>query len=132
MSETKNKREELVKQIREALPGMEIKPEDMQFDNIKCYVTIKPIGFLGSDKFAKLQAKVKELGGEFVSAGKLGHFRIQVEPKESSLKEWYDTQDLKEQPLPLPLSLNLNLQVTSPEMLDKILEVVKKYVRPTP
>lgn len=127
-----NKREELIKQIREALPGMEITSEDIQFDNIKCYVTIKPIGFLGSDKFSKLQAKIKELGGEFVSAGKLGHFRIQVEPKEDSLREWYENQELKERPLPLPLNLNLNIQVASPEMLDKILEIVKKHVVPAP
>ena len=126
-----NKREELIRQIREALPGMEIKPEEIQFDNIKCYITIKPIAFLGSDKFAKLQAKIKEFGGEYVSAGKLGHLRIQVEPKEDNLREWYEKQDQSSQPLPLPPNLNINIQVISPEMLDRILEIIKKHVGPT-
>ncbi len=38
---------------------------------------IKPKQFLGSGNFAKIAAIVRNLGGEYVSAGKESHFKIQ-------------------------------------------------------
>jgi hypothetical protein len=37
---------------------------------------VKPKAFLGTDNFIKLAAAVRELGGEYVSAGKESHFKI--------------------------------------------------------
>ena len=37
---------------------------------------IKPKQFLGSENFAKIASAVRGLGGEYVSQGKLSHFRI--------------------------------------------------------
>jgi hypothetical protein len=43
-------------------------------DNI---VIIKPRQYLGSENFAKIASVVRSLGGEYVSAGKESHFRVQ-------------------------------------------------------
>ena len=45
---------------------------DVQTDCIK----IKPKRFLGSDNFAKIASIVRQLNGEYISAGKDSHFRI--------------------------------------------------------
>jgi len=37
---------------------------------------VKPKQFLGSDNFAKIAAIVRNLSGEYVSAGKESHFKI--------------------------------------------------------
>jgi hypothetical protein len=37
---------------------------------------IKPIAYLGQEHFAEIAAKVRELGGEYISAGRESHFRI--------------------------------------------------------
>jgi len=37
---------------------------------------VKPKAFLGTDNFIKLAAAVRELGGEYVSAGKESHFKV--------------------------------------------------------
>lgn len=47
------------------------------------YVKIKPIKYLGSDSFAKIASTIRELDGEYVSAGKESHFRL---PKRSIQK----------------------------------------------
>jgi hypothetical protein len=39
-------------------------------------VIVKPRRFLGSDNFAKIASIVRELGGEYVSAGRNSHFKI--------------------------------------------------------
>lgn len=55
-------------------------PQDLQdmlsFDDTPEYVIIKPRQFLGSDNFAKIAALVRELKGEYISAGKESHFRV--------------------------------------------------------
>lgn len=55
-------------------------PEDLEqllrFTPKKEYVHVKPVKFLGSDKFAKIAAIVKGMHGKYVSAGKESHFRI--------------------------------------------------------
>lgn len=108
---------DLIAKIKEALPNVKLK-----FEVIEDYLTIKPESFLGTEVFANLQAKIRELGGDYVSAGKLSHFHISLNPKESAdLKEWYSKQKLKS--LPFTLTLNLNLQVT-PEQLEDILKKV--------
>jgi hypothetical protein len=37
---------------------------------------VRPRHFLGSDNFAKIAAIVRNLGGEYISAGKESHFKI--------------------------------------------------------
>ncbi|MCW4034387.1 MAG: hypothetical protein NWF03_03390 [Candidatus Bathyarchaeota archaeon] len=46
------------------------------FDERENIFIVKPRRFLGSDNFAKIAAVVRELGGEYVSAGKNSHFKI--------------------------------------------------------
>ena len=121
-----SKEEELAAKIREVLPA----DVQVKIERIESWLTIKPSSFLGSDTFAKLQARVKELGGSYVSAWKMSHFRILLDVREQSLQEWYKNQKIQSETLPLPISLNLNVQVTTPEQLVKLLEVVKKHVGP--
>ena len=40
------------------------------------FVIVKPRRFLGSDNFAKIASIVRELGGEYVSAGRNSHFNV--------------------------------------------------------
>jgi hypothetical protein len=60
-------------------------PEDLEsmltFEEKDDYIIIKPKQFLGSDNFSKIASKVRENGGEYISAGKGSHFRI---PKTSA------------------------------------------------
>ena len=46
------------------------------FEEMGSFVIVKPKRFLGSDNFAKIASVVRELGGEYVSAGKNSHFEI--------------------------------------------------------
>ena len=46
------------------------------FEEAGSYIIVKPKRFLGSDNFAKIASVVRELGGEYVSAGKNSHFEI--------------------------------------------------------
>lgn len=47
------------------------------FDETDEYITIKPRQYLGSENFAKIASIVRELGGEYISAGKESHFRVE-------------------------------------------------------
>lgn len=40
------------------------------------FVKVKPRQFLGSENFAKIASIVRELGGDYISAGKQSHFRL--------------------------------------------------------
>ena len=55
-------------------------PDDLSnlliFEEQENFVIIKPKEFLGSANFAKVGAIVRELKGEYVSAGKQSHFKI--------------------------------------------------------
>ena len=55
-------------------------PEDLEnmlsFEEKEDYIMIKPRQFLGSDNFAKIASIVREMGGDYVSAGKKSHFRV--------------------------------------------------------
>jgi hypothetical protein len=46
------------------------------FEESGSLIIVKPRRFLGSDNFAKIASVVRELGGEYVSAGKNSHFKI--------------------------------------------------------
>ena len=55
-------------------------PEDIRgllnFELEENWLLAKPREFLGSGNFTKIASKVRELGGEYVSAGKDSHFKI--------------------------------------------------------
>ena len=55
-------------------------PQDLAnllfFEETKDAAIIKPKEFLGSQNFAKIAAVVRELKGEYISAGKESHFKI--------------------------------------------------------
>ena len=55
-------------------------PEDLEkllgFEEKGDYIIIKLMGFLGSEKFAKIASAVRGMGGEYISAGKESHFRV--------------------------------------------------------
>lgn len=55
-------------------------PEDLEdmlgFEEKEDYIMVKPRQFLGSENFAKIASIVREVGGEYISAGKASHFRV--------------------------------------------------------
>jgi hypothetical protein len=55
-------------------------PEELEsllgFEEKGDYIIIKLMGFLGSEKFAKIASAVRGMGGEYISAGKESHFRV--------------------------------------------------------
>jgi len=46
------------------------------FEESGKFVIVKPRRFLGSDNFAKIASIVRDLGGEYVSAGRNSHFNV--------------------------------------------------------
>ena len=52
------------------LAGMLIFEESGEF------IIVKPRRFLGSDNFAKIASIIRDLGGEYISAGRNSHFKI--------------------------------------------------------
>jgi hypothetical protein len=46
------------------------------FEENEKFVIVKPRRFLGSDNFAKIASIVRDLGGEYVSAGRNSHFNV--------------------------------------------------------
>ena len=63
-----------IKDVKQAfsseLAGMLLFEENGKF------IIVKPRRFLGSDNFAKIASVVRDLGGEYVSAGRNSHFKI--------------------------------------------------------
>lgn len=49
---------------------------EFTFEREGKFVKVKPRQFLGSNNFAKIASIVRELGGDYISAGKESHFRI--------------------------------------------------------
>ncbi len=43
------------------------------------FIIVKPRRFLGSDNFGKIASIVRNLGGEYVSAGRNSHFKVSKE-----------------------------------------------------
>jgi hypothetical protein len=48
----------------------------LEFRDKAKYIIIKPKQFLGSENFAKIATIARELGGEYISAGRDSHFRV--------------------------------------------------------
>ncbi len=48
----------------------------LNFEEKNDYIIVKPRQFLGSENFAKIASVVREMGGEYISAGKESHFRV--------------------------------------------------------
>jgi hypothetical protein len=48
----------------------------LKIEDENSYITLKPSSFLGTENFAKISSIVREFDGEYVSNGKLSHFRI--------------------------------------------------------
>jgi hypothetical protein len=48
----------------------------LEFKEKAEYIIIKPRQFLGSENFAKIASIARELGGEYISAGRDSHFRV--------------------------------------------------------
>ena len=48
----------------------------LNFEEKEEYIIIKPRQFLGADNFAKIASVVRELNGDYISAGKDSHFRV--------------------------------------------------------
>ena len=46
------------------------------FEESGKFIIVKPRKFLGSDNFAKIASIVRELGGDYISAGRESHFKI--------------------------------------------------------
>ena len=46
------------------------------FEETGNLIVVKPRRFLGSDNFAKIASIIRDLGGEYISAGKNSHFKI--------------------------------------------------------
>jgi hypothetical protein len=63
-------------------------PDDLEnllsFEEKEDYVIIKPRQFLGSENFSKIASAVRQMGGDYVSAGKASHFRV---PKKTASSE---------------------------------------------
>jgi hypothetical protein len=49
------------------------------FEESGTFIIVKPRRFLGSDNFAQIASIVRNLGGEYISAGRNSHFKV---PKE--------------------------------------------------
>jgi hypothetical protein len=62
------------------IPQRQLFPKDLEelliFEDEGQWVKIFPKRFLGSETFARVAAVVRELSGEYVSAGKDSHFKI--------------------------------------------------------
>ena len=46
------------------------------FEETGSNIIVKPRRFLGSDNFAKIAQVIREIGGEYVSAGRNSHFKV--------------------------------------------------------
>jgi hypothetical protein len=46
------------------------------FEESGSFVIVKPRRFLGSDNFARIASIVRDLGGEYISAGRSSHFKV--------------------------------------------------------
>ena len=46
------------------------------FEESGKFIIVKPRRFLGSDNFARIASIIRDLGGEYVSAGRNSHFNV--------------------------------------------------------
>ena len=69
-SEKKHSINEVKQAFSSELAGMLI------FEENGTFIIVKPRRFLGSDNFAKIASIVRNLGGEYISAGRNSHFKV--------------------------------------------------------
>jgi len=75
LADKPKKKGEAVENVRMLFPkDLE---EVLMFEAKGEYIVIKPRQYLGSENFAKIASIVRDAGGEYISAGKESHFRIQ-------------------------------------------------------
>ncbi len=48
----------------------------LRFEEADDFVIVKPRRFLGSENFAKIASIIRDVGGEYISAGRESHFRV--------------------------------------------------------
>ena len=48
----------------------------LTFEDHEKFIIVKPRRFLGSDNFAQIASIIRDLGGEYISAGKNSHFKV--------------------------------------------------------
>jgi len=72
-SEKKRRINDVKQAFSSELVGMLIFEESGKF------IIVKPRRFLGSDNFARIASIIRNLGGEYISAGRNSHFKV---PKE--------------------------------------------------
>ena len=72
-SEKRQNLNEIKRAFSSELVGMLLFEENADF------IIIKPRRFLGSENFARIASVVRDLGGEYVSAGRNSHFKIAKE-----------------------------------------------------
>jgi hypothetical protein len=46
------------------------------FEESGTFIIVKPRRFLGSDNFAQIASIIRDLGGEYISAGRNSHFKV--------------------------------------------------------
>jgi hypothetical protein len=46
------------------------------FEESGTFIIVKPRRFLGSDNFARIASIIRDLGGEYISAGRNSHFKV--------------------------------------------------------
>lgn len=63
-----------LEQVRNSFP--EDLEEMLTFEESEGFIIVKTRGYLGSESFAHIASVVRELGGEWISAGKSSHFRV--------------------------------------------------------
>jgi len=69
-SEKKPSINEIKQAFSSELAGMLI------FEESGNFIIVKPRRFLGSDNFARIASIVRNLGGEYISAGRNSHFKV--------------------------------------------------------
>ena len=66
-----------IKDIEDVKEAFSSELRDMLlFEKTGNYIIVKPKRFLGSDNFARIASIVRELEGEYISAGRNSHFKI--------------------------------------------------------
>jgi len=101
----------------------------LTFEEKEDYIKVSPRQFLGTELFARIGATVRELDGDYVSAGKESHFRI---PKKQS--ETTESTPQTELPPALPQSDESkepaseleHLKMMFPEDLENLLNFTEK------
>lgn len=74
---------EISPRVKEILVALEPVKDLLRIDaeESTMMVMVRPAQFLGSDNFSKVAAIVRNLGGQYVSAGKNSHFEVPKAPR---------------------------------------------------